>query len=131
VGTDNDSQRRARIAELVEKYTKDLPQTRVTEFRRDGNRAVILIGSTRLLGNYILSELTKDPTISKIYCLNRSDDTETRQVKGFEGKGLEIPPNFVSRVEFFPARFGSEKLGLPDQVYEKLKKSVGTIIHNA
>jgi nucleoside-diphosphate-sugar epimerase len=131
VGTDDDSRRCARIAALVEKYTKDLPQTRVTEFRRDGNHAVILTGSTGSLGNYILSELTKDPTISKIYCLNRSDDAETKQVKGFEEKGLEIPPNFVSRVEFFTARFGSEKLGLPDQVYEKLKNSVGTIIHNA
>ncbi|RFU27629.1 hypothetical protein B7463_g8720, partial [Scytalidium lignicola] len=120
-----------RITALVEKYTEGLPDNQVTGFNRNDRHAVVLTGSTGSLGNYILRELIKDQTISKVYCLNRSNDAEMRQVKSFEEKGLEIPSDFHHRVEFLQARFGDEKFGLPDRKYEELKQSVDTIIHNA
>ncbi|QKX61516.1 uncharacterized protein TRUGW13939_08668 [Talaromyces rugulosus] len=124
----HDSTRSQRIAALIEKYTEDLPEKQVGHFHRLGKYAVILSGSTGSLGNYILNELILDPEISKIYCLNRSEDAEKRQIRSFEEKGLG---HLSSRVEFLRAKFGAEKLGLSDHKYEELKDSVDTIIHNA
>lgn len=131
LNANDDSTRPERIATLVEKYTKDLPEKQVNHFDRACKHAVILTGSTGSLGNYILNELILDPHVSKIYCLNRSEHAENRQILSFEEKDFAIPGNFSSRLEFLQAKFGAEKLGLSGPKYEELKRSVDTIIHNA
>lgn len=123
--------RSKRLTALIEKYTNDLPEIHVNTINHDHKHVAILTGSTGSLGNYILSELIFDPSISKIYCLNRSEDCEARQVQSFKEKGLTVPANFSSRVEFLQAQFGTEKFGLSDSKYEELTKSVDIIIHNA
>lgn len=131
LNVEDGSARSKRIAALIEKYTKDLPGNQVSTFNRDRQHVAILTGSTGSLGNYILSELIFDPAVSKIYCLNRSEDAEARQVRSFKEKGLAIPSDFFSRVEFLQAQFGAEKFGLSDSKYKELTESVDTIIHNA
>ncbi|KAH8703509.1 NRPS-like enzyme [Talaromyces proteolyticus] len=126
---ESDSQRKSRLSDLVTKYTKDLPRSQVTGLHRETSSSVILTGSTGSLGNYILSELLKDPNVSKVYCLNRSADAEARQVVSFEEKGLLS--GFSSRVEFHTVQFGAEKFGLSPEIYDKLKNSVDVVIHNA
>lgn len=123
--------RSERIFALIGKYTKDLLEKQVGTFNRDRKHIAILTGSTGSLGNYILSELISDPTISKIYCLNRSEDAEARQVHSFKEKGLAVSADFSPRVEFLQAHFGTEKFGLSDSKYKELTESVDTIIHNA
>lgn len=129
--TDSELERFKRVNTLVERYTNGLPENQLTGFNRNGKHSVILTGSTGSLGNYILNELVNDQSISKIYCLNRSEDAETRQSKSFEEKGLAIPTDFHHRVEFLQARFGDEKFGLSEKKYEELKESVDMVIHNA
>lgn len=116
-----DSDREIRIAELVSKYSEDLGES----------HAVILTGSTGSLGTYLLYELLRDLSVSKIYCLNRSSDAASRQLKSLQEKGLERFETFPPRVEFLEAKFGSERLGLDEGKYAILLQEVDTIIHNA
>ncbi|KAJ5939197.1 hypothetical protein N7466_002331 [Penicillium verhagenii] len=118
---EGETDREARIADLVGKYTDDLGES----------HAVILTGSTGSLGSYLLSELLHDLSVTKIYCLNRSADAATRQLSSLQEKGLAFFKQFPRRVEFLQAQFGTERLGLEDSKYEELLQSVDTIIHNA
>ncbi|KAI9371137.1 hypothetical protein BJX61DRAFT_543936 [Aspergillus egyptiacus] len=119
-----------KIDTLIEKYTSDLPVQRQSPRTSNGRHAVILTGSTGSLGNYILSALLQDPTVVKVYCLNRSEAQE-RQIKSFAEKGLIFGPNAQSRVEFLQASFGADQFGLADDIYSEMVQNVDTVIHNA
>ncbi|KAJ5748104.1 uncharacterized protein N7511_009800 [Penicillium nucicola] len=120
--------REEKIYNLIEKYTTDLPIRKVRRNELQAPTTVILTGSTGSLGNYLLDCLLSSESISKVYCLNRSD-AESRQQKGFEEKGL--PLGNWSKVEFLKASFGAERFGLDEAKYQELLNSVDTIIHNA
>lgn len=119
--TETDSLRASRLADLVSKYSDDLGDSHV----------VILTGSTGSLGAYLLHELLRDMSVSKIYCLNRSPDAASRQLKSMQEKGLGAYKQFPRRVEFLQAEFNEERLGLDDEKYGNLLEEVDTIIHNA
>jgi nucleoside-diphosphate-sugar epimerase len=118
---ETDSDRETRIAGLVGKYSEGFGQ----------DHAVILTGSTGSLGSYLLSELLRDFSVTKIYCLNRSEDAAGRQLQSLREKGLTTLEQFPRRVEFIQAQFGAEKLGLDEAKYEEMLREVDTIIHNA
>lgn len=118
---ETDSDREARIADLVGKYSEGFGQ----------DHAVILTGSTGSLGSYLLSELLRDFSVTKIYCLNRSEDAAGRQLQSLREKGLTTLDQFPRRVEFIQAQFGAEKMGLDEAKYEEMLREVDTIIHNA
>lgn len=122
--------RTQKINSLLEKYISDLPVQTQNVHSKSGQHSVILTGSTGSLGNYILSALLQDPTVAKVYCLNRSEAQE-RQIKSFAEKGLTFGPDTQNRVEFLQASFGAEKFGLSDDKYGEMLLSVDTIIHNA
>ncbi|KAJ5668943.1 NRPS-like protein biosynthetic cluster [Penicillium macrosclerotiorum] len=119
--TESDIDREQRISNLVNKYSADF----------GSNHAVILTGSTGSLGAYLLSELLRDLSVTKIYCLNRSSDAAIRQLQSHQEKGLATYTQFPRRVEFLQAQFGAERLGLDEAKYEELLLEVDTIIHNA
>ncbi|BCR86507.1 putative secondary metabolism biosynthetic enzyme [Aspergillus chevalieri] len=119
-----------KINSLLEKYTNDLPAQTQDVHNTSDQHAVILTGSTGSLGNYILSALLQDPTVMKVYCLNRSEAQE-RQIKSFAEKGLTFGPDAQNRVEFLQASFGAERFGLSADKYTEILQSVDTVIHNA
>lgn len=131
LGADAKEIRQGRIAALVDKYTWDLPAREASNMTWASQHIVILTGSTGSLGNYLLYELANDPSITHIYCLNRSDDAAARQARSFKEKGLAIPPDFHIRVEFLQVMFGSVHFGLSEQKYNELRQSVDLVIHNA
>lgn len=124
--------RTEKIQTLVKKYTSDLPaQEAFPQTELHSPSIVILTGSTGSLGTYILHSLLSSESVSKVYCLNRSD-AETRQKKGFEEKGLRIDANdWEDKVEFLQASFGESRFGLSESKHQELLDSVDTIIHNA
>lgn len=122
-----------KIQNLVERYTAELPalQNGHPQSRPELPSTIILTGSTGSLGSYLLYDLLRTPSVSKIYCLNRSD-AETRQKQGFNEKGLNVNADeWNSKVEFLQVSFGEPRFGLDEDKYEKLLDSVDTIIHNA
>lgn len=125
--------RAEKIQNLVAKYTADIPacQSGHPQSRPESPSSIILTGSTGSLGSYLLYDLLKIPSVSKIYCLNRSD-AEFRQRKSFNEKGLNVDAEeWATKVEFLHASFGEPHFGLKEDEYENLLDSVDTIIHNA
>lgn len=124
--------REEKIQILVKKYTADLP---VNQTRPQNTRplpsTIILTGSTGSLGTYLLYSLLGQESVTKVYCLNRSD-AESRQKKGFEEKGLHLDANiWQEKVEFLQTSFDEPRFGLSVAKYTELLESVDVIIHNA
>lgn len=95
-------------------------------------KTVLLTGSTGELGSYLLEELLQDPTITHVYCLNRSADAETRQLAKFREKRLADGWLVeTSRVKFWQADLSQERLGLTEEEYSYLRERVDIIFHNA
>ncbi|EHA19603.1 hypothetical protein ASPNIDRAFT_129526 [Aspergillus niger ATCC 1015] len=95
-------------------------------------KTVLLTGSTGELGSYLLEELLQDPTITHVYCLNRSADAETRQLARFREKRLADGWLVeTSRVKFWQADLSQERLGLTEEEYSYLRERVDIIFHNA
>lgn len=124
---ENAVSRRDKIDGLVQKYTIDLPERKVILPNSPQKHTVILTGSTGSLGSYLLSDLLSDPSVEKIYCLNRSDAKE-RQAKIFQEKGLKHDSTDLERVEFLKVAFGAERFGIDGTKYEEMLRSVDTII---
>lgn len=124
--------REEKIRQLVEKYTADLPNREYpTLCRPHSPSTVILTGSTGSLGSYLLYNLLNTSTVSKVYCLNRSD-AETRQKYSLADKGLHVDAGvWATKAEFLQASFGEPRFGLSEEKYRELLQSVDTIIHNA
>ncbi|KAJ5745729.1 hypothetical protein N7520_010911 [Penicillium odoratum] len=124
--------REEKIQELLEKYTADLPAKKRNDCRDElsSPTTIILTGSTGSLGNYLLHSLLSLDSVSKVYCLNRSE-AETRQKSGLEEKGLNLNPKAWEKVEFLKVSFGEPQFGLDESKYQELLETVDTIIHNA
>ena len=131
VSTTNAS-RESEITALLRKYTSDLPQRQVpeSEHPRTSNLNVVLTGSTGSFGTYLLRSLLDDPIVSKITCLNRSNDAQNRQQKIFSSLGLKHDLS-DSRVNFFQAEYGQPGLGLATDLYKELVTTTDILIHNA
>ena len=123
-----DADRIERMNAVVERYTRDIPERSSTtsNIRRSERLAVVLTGSTGTLGTNILRTLLADPTVAKIYCLNRSPDALQRHSSSGIPLDLSVP-----RVEFLQASFGDPQFGLSSSKFSELKNSVNVIIHNA
>lgn len=119
--------REQRMKDIVDKYTKSLPP-RVNVPPRDTKHVVALTGSTGSLGTYLLNLLIADPNVTKVYCLNRSADSESRQKKAFAERSMT--PDF-DKVEFLQASFGKDSFGLETSKYKQLQDHVDVFIHNA
>ncbi|KAJ5712552.1 NRPS-like enzyme [Penicillium malachiteum] len=93
---------------------------------------IALTGSTGELGSYLLDSLLKNPSIERVYCLNRSEDAKSRQISSFRAKGLpDVWITETSRIHFWHANLEQESLGLTSPQYNFLQEHVDLIIHNA
>lgn len=124
--------REQKLQRLVEKYTSDLPVDRRDSVPSgpESPSVVILTGSTGSLGTYLLHSLLRRPSISKIYCMNRSD-AASRQKKGMEEKSLSVSADDWAKVQFLQVSFGEPQFGLDEVTYNELLGCVDTVIHNA
>lgn len=127
----NQSTRLKTIRALIDKYTSGNfePNMDGADAGKFKTHHVLLTGSTGSLGCYLLHQLLQDPLVAKIYCLNRSQDSERKQLQNFQERGL--PARFEDRVEFLQADLGSDRLSLTHEQYAVLLQTVDTIVHNA
>jgi thioester reductase-like protein len=123
--------REEKIDRMVRKYTQDMVRHTGSANAPDcpSKHTVVLTGSTGSLGTHILEQLLKNPDVEKVYCMNRSDNAESRQKDSFE-KNHHDSTDF-EKAEFLKADFGSEKFGLSDDMYSRLLATVTVFIHSA
>ena len=118
--------RTAKMAALVKNFTEDLPQ----KFPRikGSNLHIILTGSTGSLGSHLLRVLVKNQLVSKVYCLNRSSNAQSRQEIKYAEQGQSVD---LTKAEFLHVDFGSPNLNLSSTKYQELALKVNVVLHNA
>ena len=117
------------IAEMVERYSKDLPrhQGRCALGPADGE-VYAVTGTTGSLGAAFVALLLAQPHVKKVYALNRrhgSQSIASRQEAAFVDKGLDLSllrdAIRGGRVEFVEFEAGKHRLGINGEVYSKVR----------
>ncbi|TGO16275.1 hypothetical protein BTUL_0030g00620 [Botrytis tulipae] len=118
------------MQEEYESFVSDLPIIPRPSTPFTGPKVFLLTGSTGSLGSYILSNLLIEDETCKVYCLNRGEDIEKRQLNSSSSKGLSTD---FSRVCFLSMATGATEawLGIKLDQYKELLNEVTHIIHNA
>jgi thioester reductase-like protein len=123
--------REEKMDKMVRKYTQDMIRHSgsANASKRPSKQTIVITGSTGSLGTHMLEQLLNSPGVEKVYCMNRSDNAESRQKDSF-AKNHHDSTNFT-KAEFLKADFGSEKFGLSDEIYARLLETVTVFIHSA
>ncbi|KAF2848117.1 acetyl-CoA synthetase-like protein [Plenodomus tracheiphilus IPT5] len=122
--------REEKLDAMVRKYTSTMRrQPRKTAVQRPEKQVVALTGSTGSLGSHVLETLLLNPSISRVYCLNRSDNAEARQKSSFAE--FHDPRVSFDKAVFLTTNFADPKFGLSEEVYNALLDEVTVFIHSA
>lgn len=123
-----ESAEKARIENMtgiLEKYS-NMPNSG----RKEPLETVVLTGSTGALGSYLLEAFSKSEMVSKIYCLNRSADSEQRQEASSASRGLTSHWS-PQQVTFLTSDFSKDDLGLGQTTFSEIRDRATVIVHNA
>ncbi|EIW76887.1 acetyl-CoA synthetase-like protein [Coniophora puteana RWD-64-598 SS2] len=99
-----------------------------------GASVVLLTGSTGALGSELLAGLLARDDVQTVYAFNRPGKGQSlleRQSAAFESRGLDSKILKSDKLVLIEGDAEQENLGLPDDIYEKIRSSVTHIIHNA
>ncbi|EIN05406.1 acetyl-CoA synthetase-like protein [Punctularia strigosozonata HHB-11173 SS5] len=124
------------MAELVEKYSKDFPaHTGTATSSPDEGQVVILTGTTGGLGSTLLAELYASLAVRKVYALNRrsskGESIKDRQRRGLQDRNLDESLVDSEKVSILECDMTLPDFGLEKDVFEEMRSSTTTIIHNA
>ena len=98
--------------------------------RRPQGLSVALTGTTGTLGIYLLDEFSRNPMISRIFCLNRSPIAEQQWHDSCAQRdGGNVPDN--ARLTFITVNFGLENLGLDSSSFANITEECDMIVHTA
>lgn len=127
---DEESREVEALAELVLKYTTDLPAPNGGQANPlDEGQTVLVSGTTGSLGAYMLDRLVSNPRVKKVIALNRGDDGGcSRQPAYNSARGLTVD---FSKVEFLGVDLSLPTWGLDQAKYDELLLHADRIIHNA
>ncbi|KAK7994340.1 thioester reductase domain-containing protein [Apiospora marii] len=118
---------------LWDKYTQNLIRASMAFTRpeaSDKDQTVLLTGSTGMLGSYMLDIMAHSPRVRKIICLNRPDDGGAeKQAAAMKERGLDA--SYVDKVEFLKIDASQPKLGLNEEVYNRLLQETDRVVLNA
>ena len=120
---------------IVKEYKDKLDRIDVFPVQRERSHryGVLLTGSTGSLGAHLLQDLLANPSVSHVYCLNRSSNSSVVQHERNIVYGL--PSDFVttntSRVTYLTVDVSQIRFSLELDVFDQLLETVGLVIHNA
>lgn len=123
--------RQQRMQGLYKAYSADLSTTKreiLSPYKPPNSAVVLLTGSTGSLGSHLLDVLLSTASVSKVYCLNRGNDSEERQKKAHQTTGL---PTDFKKARFIYCDLSQSHLGLNPSTYDQLLREVTHILHNA
>ena len=116
---------------MLKKYS-NIPTSKPEKYRcrKEPLETVVLTGSTGALGSYLLEAFFKSERVSKVYCLNRSTDSEQRQASTSASRGL-MSRWSPQKVIFLTSDFSKNDLGLGQEKFSEIRDHVTIILHNA
>ncbi|KAH7912704.1 acetyl-CoA synthetase-like protein [Hygrophoropsis aurantiaca] len=134
---DLNARHKASIEDMIEKYLigMDCAPPNTQDNVIPARHTVVLTGSTGGLGSYLLAQLLRRESVSRVYAFNRPSKagatSESRQRASFEDKGLPVELLKSEQLTFIEGHADQEQCGLEFSVYNKIRNSVTLIIHNS
>ncbi|KZT70000.1 acetyl-CoA synthetase-like protein [Daedalea quercina L-15889] len=122
------------IEAMVKKYTVVLP-ARAPEASAvddsDGERVVLLTGTTGNLGAHVLALLLEDGRAKRVYALNRGSGLVHRQRAAFDAAQLPVELVSDSKLTLLSVDFAQESFNLPRDVVDEIQRTVTHVVHIA
>lgn len=121
------------INETVAHYVEGLPNEPVSPTpiaSTVSTSSVAIIGSTGYLGTHTLIQLLRRPDISRIYCLNRNSDAQTRQSAALASIDSSAE-SLAFKLVYMKVELGKPHLGLDREQYDQLVREVDVIVFNS
>ncbi|KAL8707032.1 MAG: hypothetical protein Q9225_007868, partial [Loekoesia sp. 1 TL-2023] len=115
------------IQTLIQKYSVFKQHSPGPNSVREAH-TVVLTGATGGLGSQLLSKLSFDRSVSKIYCLLRGSEPLQRLRESLHNRNLEFQ---ISKVTALTSDLSSPTFGLDDTTYSEIQSSATHIIHAA
>ena len=130
--------RQKKMEDMLDKSSNDLPSTKsqadvrspLIDDTKPGAMKIILTGTTGSLGSYLLAALEALPKtqVAKIFCLNRSANSQEKQRKSSATRGLNASWD-NERVQFLQSDVSQPDLGLSANKFIELLQETTVIIH--
>lgn len=108
------------IEEMIAKYNIGLSAPISAGIAKNGTQ-VLITGTTGNLGSQILEILLRDPSVSRIYALNRvSGNPLAKHVDRFTDKGFDTTMLKHQKLVFLESDIAQKGLGLPQETYKEV-----------
>ncbi|OAA38789.1 aminoadipate reductase enzyme [Cordyceps fumosorosea ARSEF 2679] len=118
--------------ELLSQLPDTIPQAPLTWDYTKSRPTVLLTGATGFLGAYILRELLEGPAKAHVIVHVRADDAAagfSRVKSTMMAYGL-WSPDWLSRIEAVVGDLSRSSLGLLEDTWQRLSKTVDLVVHN-
>jgi thioester reductase-like protein len=119
-----------RMSKIFEEHKERLLQSTKASTISPKKHAIMVVGSTGLLGPYIVASLLSKNTIHDIVCVNRNPKGQERTLFALEEIQRRDHPDF-SRLQFVVADITRPSLGFTNAQVEEMGARVDEIIFNA
>ena len=111
---------------MIDKHSSGLPASVNGIFQNEiyPTRSIVLLtGSTGGLGSLLLAQLIENPTVRRVYALNRPSSTSSaqRQSLAFIDKGLSVDLLKSDKLVYVEADASQNKCGLSPALYEEAR----------
>ena len=96
-------------------------------------QCVLVTGATGSLGSHLAAHFAQLANIACVICVNRQSNADPvlRQRGALESRGISISPSALAKLKVFETDTGKTQLGLSQDKYDNLVRTVTHICHNA
>lgn len=128
--------RKKAVDDYVQKYTagfsKSVPSPSSTAIS-DMSKVVLVTGASGGLGSHLVDQVAQNPDVKTVVCLNREKNMEpyVRQQKAMREKGIRSFDKLRPKLLVLQSDSSKPMLGLSNDQYQGLVRSVTHLIHNA
>lgn len=128
--------RRHAVEKFVEKYSigfKHLAFEGGNGTKTTPAKVVLVTGASGSLGGHLVQHLANLDEVTTVICLNRKNNAEpyARQYRAMREKGIRFPDNLRFKLKVLASDTSKKNLGLGDDEYQTLSRTVTHIVHNA
>ncbi|KAJ7488848.1 putative aminoadipate reductase [Mycena latifolia] len=130
-----DAGHKAAVEEMIAKYSQGFDEALVQpkSVSSSGGAVVLLTGSTGGLGSHLLEMLLNLASVERVYAFNRKGRAplSNRQKEAFVDRALDINLLSSEKLVYLEGDTSKADLGVPADVYTRLRDTLTVIIHNA